>query len=149
MPSIRHLDPAGNVKSKTVVDFLIQPVPKVGTPPTLNLPPIVTCPGTLSVVAGNTLTIPISANDPDAGQTVQLNVVGLPVGATMTPALPLTGNPLSSTFSWKPTTDQVGTTVITFVGRDSSGRQSLCSQTITVVRSAVSTYCAPTRPESR
>lgn len=137
--TIEDLDPAGNVKSKTAVDFLIQLVPKIGSPPVLNLPPIVTCPGTLSVVAGQTLTIPIAAADPDVGQTVQLNVVGLPAGATMTPALPVIGNPVSSKLTWKPSLDQLGTTVITFTGRDSTGRQSLCSQTIAVVHDAVAT----------
>ena len=49
----------------------------------------------------------------------------------MTPLLPTTGNPVSSTFSWTPTATQVGTHVITFTATDNSaqqaGVQSLCS----------------------
>src|SRR5262249_38342059 len=91
--TIEDLDSLGQVKSKTALDFLIQLVPKIGVPPTLNSPPTITCPGNLTLVVGDTLDITISAADADPGQTVQLNVVGLPQGATMTPQVPIVGNP--------------------------------------------------------
>jgi hypothetical protein len=131
--AIEDLDPSGQVKSKSALDFLIQLVPRIGVPPTLNLPPTITCPGTQTLVVGDTLTITISASDADSGQTVQINVVGLPLGAMMNPALPLVGNPVSSTFSWTPTADQVGTTVVIFTARDDTGQQTLCAQTINVL----------------
>jgi len=133
---MEDLDSLGQVKSKTALDFLIQLVPKIGVPPTLNSPPTITCPGNLTLVVGDTLDITISAADADPGQTVQLNVVGLPQGATMTPQVPIVGNPVSSTFSWTPTASQVGTTVVIFTARDSTGQQSLCAQTITVLAEA-------------
>lgn len=131
--TIEDLDPSGQVKSKSALDFLVQLVPKIGVPPTLNLPPTISCPGTQTLVVGDTLIITISGSDADSGQTVQINVVGLPLGATMTPPLPIVGNPVSSTFSWTPTADQVGTTVVIFTARDNTGQQTLCAQTINVL----------------
>ena len=54
----------------------------------------------------------------------------------MTPALPTSGNPVSSTFSWTPTAADAGTYVITFTATDNSGEQAglqtLCSITLVV-----------------
>jgi len=42
----------------------------------------------------------------------------------MTPLLPTSGNPVSSTFSWTPTAADAGTYVITFTATDNSGAQA-------------------------
>lgn len=75
----------------------------------------------------------ISASDSDPSDSIMLNTAELPTGATMTPTLPLTGNPVSSTFSWKPTANDVGTTIITFTATDQLGLQALCPVTVEVV----------------
>lgn len=136
--TVEDLDASGNAKSKIAVDFFIQLVPKVGDPPVFNSPPTApACGAPLSVKVGEKLSFTIQASDPDPGQTVTLNVANLPAGATMTPALPTTGNPVSSTFTWTPTANDAGTHVITFTATDNSagqaGQQSLCSITVVAV----------------
>lgn len=131
--TIEDLNGAGNVKSKVAVDFLIQLVPVVGVPPVFDSPPTPACGSTLTVNAGNMLNFTVLASDSDPGQTVTLNVAGLPVGATMTPSLPTSGNPVNSTFSWTPAGAQVGMHVVTFTATDDTGQQALCSVTIEVL----------------
>ena len=50
----------------------------------------------------------------------------------MTPTLPTTGNPVTSTFNWTPTAAQTGSHVVTFTATDDTGLQELCSLTIQV-----------------
>lgn len=121
--------------SKAALDFLIQLVP--GDPD----PPVITgstpvCNTTKVVSVGNTLSFGVDASDPDAGDVVTLNIVGLPVGATMTPTLPISGNPISSTFSWTPTEEQLGVYVATFNATSSAGGSTLCSVTLNAINLA-------------
>ncbi len=119
---------AGALKSKVAVDFLIQLVPIVGSPPVFNSPPTPACGSTQSVAVGGTLSFVVQASDADAGDVVTLNAVGLPPGATMTPSVPTSGNPVSSTFSWTPAA--TGTFVVTFSATDQTLQQALCSITV-------------------
>ncbi len=114
--------------SKAALDFFIQlapldPTPPVITPPA-GSPPV--CERTELFSVGNTKTFDVLASDPDAGDTVTLNVAALPVGAVMTPSLPVTGNPLSSTFSWAPQPEQTGRHVVNFTASSSAGGFALC-----------------------
>ncbi len=118
--------PGGAVKCPTPVDFLIQLVPQVNNPPVCN----VTSPQT--VLAGANLSFGVSASDPDSGDIVTLTGAGLPVGSTMTPSLPATGNPVSSTFSWTPGANGVGTVLVQYAATDQANQQALCSVTINV-----------------
>ena len=148
--TIEDLNAAGNVESKVAVDFFIQlvsvevcgdhidndgdgQIDEDCNPPVFNNP---VCGSTTTVNAGGTLSFTVQASDPDSGQTVTLNVAGLPAGATMTPSLPRSGNPVTSVFSWTPTAADVGTHVITFTATDNSGLQAglqtLCSSTLVV-----------------
>jgi hypothetical protein len=122
---------AGALKSKVAVDFLIQLVPEVGDPPVFDTPPTPACGSTQSIGVGGTLTFVVQASDPDTGDVVTLNAVGLPPGATMTPTLPTSGNPVSSTFSWTPAV--TGTFVVTFTATDQTFQQAICSITIEAV----------------
>ncbi len=130
--TVEELDGSGNVKGKIAVDFFIQLVEDFGVPPVFDHPPTPTCGSTQVVTAGQTLTFSVQASDADFGQTVTLNASGLPSGATMTPGLPTTGNPVSSTFSWTPTLAAVGSFVVSFSATDNTGKQALCSVTIEV-----------------
>ena len=116
-------------KSRIAVDFFIQLVPVVNDPPTFNQPQ---CGTTLPVTSGQNISFGVTGSDPDAGDTVTLNVAGLPQGATMTPQLPTAGNPVSSTFSWTPILVQGGNFQITFSATDQQNQQALCSVTIAV-----------------
>lgn len=128
---IEDLDAQGNPKSKTPVDFFIQLVPSIGVPPQF-VSPTPTCGSTQTVAPGNTLSFTVKASDADSGDSVSLNATGLPAGATMTPSLPTSANPVSSVFSWIPSAAQTGTYVVTFSATDSTLQQTLCSVTINV-----------------
>lgn len=121
--------------SKVALDFLIQLVPADPEPPVIGPPPgsPPICQTTQVFTVGQTKTFGVMASDPDASETVTLNAVALPAGATLTPPLPIAGNPVSSTFSWTPTAAQVGVHVITFIASSSGGGFVLCSVTIEVI----------------
>jgi hypothetical protein len=126
--TIEARTPAGALRNKVALDFLIQLVPSVGRPPVFDTPPTPACGSTQTTTVGGTLSFTVQASDPDAGDVVTLNAVGLPPGATMTPPLPTSGNPVSSAFSWTPAA--AGTFVVTFSATDQTFQQALCSITV-------------------
>lgn len=127
--TIEDRDPAGAVKSKIAVDFLIQLRTFAGTAPTF-VSPTPTCGSTVNGNVGSSLTFTVRASDADSGDTVTLTAAGVPPGATLTPALPASGNPVQTAFSWTP--PAAGTTIVTFVATDSTGNQALCALTLVV-----------------
>lgn len=70
---------------------------------------------------GQTLSFNVKASDVDPNSSVALSAVGLPVGATFSPA---NGNPVTQSFSWTPTISSVGTYQVNFVAQDNAGVQS-------------------------
>ena len=124
----------GDSSSKVAVDFLIQLVNADPDPPTINPPPgsPPVCNTTQVASVGLTKTFDVVASDPDVGDVVTLNVVGLPSGATMNPSLPQSGNPVSSKFSWAPSASQIGQHVILFNAASSAGGFALCPVTVNV-----------------
>jgi cysteine-rich repeat protein len=131
----------GSVKSKIPVDFFIQLVSQAGTAPVFDHPPTPACGSILSVNPFDTLNFTVRASDADALQSVTLNASGLPGGATMTPTLPVVGNPVSSDFSWTPNTGQAGQYVVTFTATDDALLQTLCSITIDVTTCQTNADC--------
>jgi hypothetical protein len=125
----QHAGPGGPVTGKVAVDFFIQLVPQVNQPPVFSQP---VCGSTISAQSGVPVSFTVAASDPDAGDTVTLNVAGLPPGASMTPPLPTTGNPASSVFGWTPLIAQAGTYIVSFSATDNTSQQALCPVTITV-----------------
>ncbi len=121
--------------SKVALDFLIQLVEEDPNPPIIqpppNQPPI--CETTQVVSVDNNLAFDVIASDPDVDDTVTLNVVNLPVSASMTPGLPLAGNPVASLFSWTPAIDQVGFHVVVFFASSTGGGFTQCSVTLEVI----------------
>jgi hypothetical protein len=99
-------------------------------PPTFDPP--TPCDQTLLIVNGATLTFQVVASDVDPGDTVTLTAAGVPAAATFTPALPVTGNPVSSTFQWTPAIADVGIHVIVVTATDFGGLASQCRITIDV-----------------
>jgi hypothetical protein len=124
------MDAANNVKSKTPVDFMMIIKKQVGQPPSTNNSPI--CNTTQNASVGKLLSLTVSASDPDAGDSVTLTSSGLPAGASMTPALPATGNPISSQFAWTPAATDIGAFAIDFTATDKAGQQSSCPVKILV-----------------
>ena len=125
--------PGGTVKTRVAVDFLIQLVEQAGTPPVFDHPPTPQCGSTINVNPGDPVSFTVQASDVDFGQNVTLNAVGVPSGATFTPNLPTTANPVSSVFGWTPGGADAGTThVLAFTATDDSSLQAQCSVTISV-----------------
>ncbi|NDD63612.1 MAG: tandem-95 repeat protein, partial [Acidobacteria bacterium] len=69
----------------------------------LNRPPVLTVPGARTVAAGVELSFPVSATDPDPGQTLKITARAgsMPDGAVFTPSVS------GGQFKWTPTTAQV------------------------------------------
>jgi hypothetical protein len=127
--TIEDRDGSNNVKSKIAVDFLIQLVTQAGVAPTFSQP---VCGSTINVNPGDPVNFTVQASDTDFGQNVTLNVAGLPLGATMTPGLPTSGNPVSSAFSWTPVAGNAGAHVVNFSAQDDAMLQAFCAVTIQV-----------------
>jgi uncharacterized repeat protein (TIGR01451 family) len=128
-----HDASTGAVKSKVALDFIIKLLNVIDPPPIFDSPPTPACGSTQTVASGSAVAFTVSASDPTAGDTVTLNAAGLPAGATMTPMLPTSGNPVTAAFSWTPTTGQAGMNVVTFTATDAASQQTLCSITIQVL----------------
>ena len=138
---VEDLDANNQVKSKTMVDVLINLInPVAGQPPLLKIDGLLN-PAQFTVVAGNPLSFTVSGEDPDLNPATQLpnlpvtlTAANLPVGATMNPALsPLTGpSGISSLFTWIPTPMQGGSYVLNFTATDGTQLQDSNSVTILV-----------------
>ncbi len=99
----------------------------------VNRPPILTAIGDRSIDASNTLSLTLSATDPD-GDGLTYSAAGLPSGADLT----------GQAFNWTPASGQSGSYEITFVASDG---QLTDSETVTVmVVSAVSASEDSTAP---
>ena len=127
--TIEDRDGSGALKSKVAVDFLIQLVTAVGTPPSFSSPTLV-CGSTVNGNVGSAVNLTVQASDPDVGDTITLTAAGVPPGATFNPALPTSGNPVQTVFSWTPSA--TGSTIVTFAATDSAGNQALCSVTLNI-----------------
>ena len=104
-----------------------------GVAPQFTAPTSPQCGGEIEVQPGETVSFEVAAEDPDSTADVTLSVAGLPPGATMTPALPLTGNPVSSQFLWIPTdADADSTHAVTWTAQDAEGLSRTCTVTIHV-----------------
>ena len=113
---IEDRDSSGNILSTSQIEFITRIVDNV-TPPVFDVPPSPSSGATLGVSAGQTVTFDIQASDPD-GPALELDVIGLPPGATF--PTPGTGDEFerSSTFTWTPPANQVGAHSIIFLATD-------------------------------
>jgi hypothetical protein len=84
------------------------------------------------VQPGQTVSFSVKALDITPSDPVTLQALGLPAGASIVPALPLTGNPVTTSFNWTPTVANLGSRVVNFVAQDQNGIQTSTSVTITV-----------------
>lgn len=88
------------------------------------------CGNTLSVPAGSTLTVPLTAKDDDVADTVTLNNSGLPAGATFDTTA---GNPAIGTFTWPTDVSMLGNTAIAvFSATDGAANAIPCAVTAQV-----------------
>ncbi len=121
------LNPLGPAKTRTPVDFLLLIQPVVANLPSCSISPA----GPHTVSPGTTLTFAVTGSDLDGNVT--LNTGGIPTGATLTPALPVTGtSPQMTQFSWTPAATDLGAHALIFSATDTDGQQALCQTTILV-----------------
>lgn len=90
------------------------------------------CGSTINVDAGSPVSFTIAAEDDDAGDVVTLSASSLPSGSSMDPSLPASGNPVSSMFTWTPTTSDIGTHQVTYTATDNLGAAVSCTLTVQV-----------------
>lgn len=90
------------------------------------------CGATIQASVGAEVTLTVSAEETDPEDVLKLTVADLPAGATMTPSLPTSGNPVSSTFDWTPQNNDVGIHVVTFTVTDSAGFSESCEVNLSV-----------------
>ncbi len=95
--------------------------------------PTPACDSTLTADVGSPFSFTITAEDVNIGDVVVLSSSTLPVGSTMDPVLPLTGNPVTSLFSWAPTSADIGMHQIVYTISDIQNYQTVCSLTVEVV----------------
>ncbi|MDQ2772715.1 MAG: HYR domain-containing protein [Bacteroidota bacterium] len=118
-------------QTSILVDFLIN-VTATSTAPVFDYS--ITPPNgfVYQLAPGQTLNFGVRATDSDAGDVVTLQAYGAPLGTSLTPTLPLNGNPVQTAFAWTPTAANLGTTVINFVAQDLAGVQTSTSVTVEV-----------------
>ncbi len=83
-----------------------------------NAPPVIDPLTNQTVPAGQQVMFPVTATDPNPGQTITLEpgTGGLPVGATF--PIVTGASPQTSTFDWTPTLAQIGSHVVNFKATD-------------------------------
>jgi hypothetical protein len=112
------------------VDFLLKIIPPTGSPPVCEIVP----PEDIVVPVGTPVSFDVIGTDPDVGEVLYMVTAGLPDGATMTPDLPMSGpSGMTSTFTWTPGFEDVGSYVIVYTVTDRSGQQAFAFKNITVV----------------
>ena len=127
-------------QTKVLQDFIIEIVQQ-STPPVFDYGTTPANGTVFTTGPGQTITFTVVASDPDNGDQAQLFANGLPSGSGMTPNLPTSGNPVSSSFSWTPGSGDLGSYVINFFAEDNQGVQT--STTVTVVVSLAPVFDVP------
>jgi hypothetical protein len=134
------------------LDFLINMV-GASNPPTFDYSVTPLNGAVYNVIAGQNISFPVKATDTDAGSTVSLSVSGLPAYITTSNfssnALPATGNPSVTNFSWTPAAAQIGTTnILNIIATDNVGVQTTTSVTLKVVAEPAPVFINPTPIQS-
>jgi hypothetical protein len=138
--SVRVTDSSG---AAITIDIVMEMV-SASTPPVFNYPPTPPNATNFTVQHGTPLSFTVQAHDNDPGDFVILTAPGLPIGATMSPGLPLVGNPVNTLFSWTPTLADVGGHVINFTAKDGHNVQTFSSVNILVT--ALPVFDVPPTP---
>jgi hypothetical protein len=129
------------------LDFLINIV-SPSAPPSFDYSVTPVNGAVYNVVIGNTLTFPIAAVNAGSGTTVSLSASGLNsyiTTANFLPALPATGNPSSTTFTYTPTTPEIGSTyILNIIAANNLMIQAATSVIINVVSQPAPAYIGST-----
>ncbi|MBB6609490.1 T9SS type A sorting domain-containing protein [Pontibacter sp. Tf4] len=117
--------------ASVTTDFVIL-ITEQSTPPVFDYSITPAHQAVYQVAPGQEVKFTVKAQDSDAGDVIMLQATGLPADAALSPALPVNGNPVQSSFSWMPTSANVGAHVINFIAQDVKGVQTTTSVTIQV-----------------
>jgi len=113
--------------------------------PSCNISPA----GPFNITTGESLDFTVSATDPNTGETLTIDSNSLPNGATMNPALPVSGaSGVSTDFNWTPAVGQEGTVTVSYTVTDAAGATSTCEVVINVSEANIEPVCtvAPSGP---
>jgi len=99
-------------------------------------PPVVLAPATASVMEGDSLTLVVSAHDPDGDGIASLAAAPLPSGATFTPD----PGDTTGTFGWKAALGQAGVYTVVFSADSGSGTDTTV---ITVTQAVAGVWLGP------
>ncbi|RYE23737.1 MAG: HYR domain-containing protein [Sphingobacteriales bacterium] len=133
--------------SKTMVDFIMKIVGQ-STPPAFDYNVTPANNTVYAIHPGDPVTFTIKATDADNGDLVTITGAGIPGGASFTPVTTAV-NPATTTFSWTPTSNQLGLYVVTFVATDNQGVQSNFTVTFNVSTGPVFTGATPAEMPQR
>ncbi|MBC5774495.1 T9SS type A sorting domain-containing protein [Pontibacter sp. KCTC 32443] len=117
--------------AKVTTDFMIS-ITEQSTPPAFDYSLTPANQTVFQVAPGQQVRFSVKAHDTDPEDKVTLQATGIPAGAALNPALPVTSNPVQSSFTWTPTAANLGTYVINFIAQDLKGVQTTSSVTIQV-----------------
>jgi hypothetical protein len=136
-----------NDGNEIFLDFLIN-ITNFSTPPVFDYAVTPTNGTTFNVIVGQNLSFSLKATDPDPGSSISLSASGLPTYITtsnFSPAFPARGNPSQTTFSYTPSAEQIGSTIVlNFIATDNVGVQSSTSVTVRVVAEPAPTFTTQT-----
>ena len=91
----------------------------VNQPPVFDDPPTPLQGTTFDVEIGRSVAFQLQASDPDEGDLVAVNGVGLPTGATLVCDQP--GNPTACELDWTPGPEDDGAHIVSFIADDGRG----------------------------
>ncbi len=110
-----------------------------------NNPPVVTANLTPTASVGQAFSLPVTANDPDAGQSLTLFASSTLPPTAAFPTVSGSATGISSTFTWTPTLSDVGLRTVNFRVQD-NGSPTLTTEitvTISVVQNTFPTVSTP------
>ncbi len=132
------------------LDFLINIV-SASAPPTFDYSVTPANGAVFSVVPGAAITFPLKAVNAGSGTTVSLSASGLNsyiTSADFSPAMPATGNPSSTTFTFTPSASQIGTSnVLNFIATNNYSAQTTTSVILNVVSEPAPSFVGSTPGE--
>lgn len=126
---VAALDASGNVVSTSEVHYLVRLAPAGKNAAPAWMDPTPPDHREYTLYSGQSLDIALRAYDPDTGDRVLLNHLGLPDGATLNTS---EDNPADAAFHWTPKRDQAGDYLVTFTADDSNASARQVSRAVVI-----------------
>lgn len=131
---VEDLDGSNNVKTKIMADFIIKMIDPNIAPPVFG----VNAPAEGSILNASCSQPFTFSIDATGVGTLTIAAVGVPLGSTFTPPLPVSGaQSVASVFNWTPTSSNVGLNLMSIIVTDNTGPQTTRNFGILVVDNTV------------